>query len=108
MKPKACSFCNTLSLKIIESLVYENDQVLVILDEDWVVLGHALVIFKRHLENISHLTLKEYQTFSQAVWKTEQALNKILGDKRCDLEIGWTSVTFSFSYISNGNRFDLG
>jgi diadenosine tetraphosphate (Ap4A) HIT family hydrolase len=62
-----------------DGVVFENETTLVMIDSDWVVLGHVLIFWKKHVENISDLTSDEYQNFSLIVYKTEGILRHVLG-----------------------------
>lgn len=65
-----------------DGVVFENEKTLVMIDSDWVVLGHVLIYWKKHIENISDLTLVEYQNFSHLVYKAESILRQVLGRKK--------------------------
>lgn len=47
-----CIFCDIIDHKIPSSVVYEDDQVLAILDISQVTYGHTLVMPKKHVRNI--------------------------------------------------------
>lgn len=47
-----CIFCDIISGKIPSSKVYEDEDVLAILDVSQVTYGHTLVMPKKHVENI--------------------------------------------------------
>lgn len=65
-----------------DGVVFENETTLVMIDSDWVVLGHVLIFWKKHVENISDLTSDEYQNFSHLVYRTESILKQVLGRKK--------------------------
>ena len=46
-----CIFCDIISGKIPSSVVYEDDQVLAILDISQVTFGHTLVMPKKHVDS---------------------------------------------------------
>ena len=46
-----CIFCDIISGKIPSSTVYEDDQVLAILDISQVTFGHTLVMPKKHVDS---------------------------------------------------------
>lgn len=52
MNKDNCIFCKVVSGELPSSKVYENEEILVFLDINPVNLGHALVIPKKHFENI--------------------------------------------------------
>ena len=82
MKKNDCVFCNIIQGKIPSDIIFEDKYTLVTLDIDEVVKGHILVIWKKHLTNISDLTLKEYLIFSKLLWKTEKVLLQITNKNR--------------------------
>ena len=72
-----CVFCahfNTLEL------VYDDDSTAVALHEDWAVRGHAMVISRRHVENLSDLPDSEH--FMEVYRKAEQVLLRLTGAER--------------------------
>jgi diadenosine tetraphosphate (Ap4A) HIT family hydrolase len=70
----SCLFCGHLnSLEII----YDDDRAAVALHEDWAVRGHAMVIWKRHVENISALSEDELAHFWSVYRNAERALLEI-------------------------------
>jgi histidine triad (HIT) family protein len=80
---KNCVFCEIIEKKKAkQNTIFEDDKVLVMLDIDWVVKGHTLVIWKKHFENASELLLENYQYFSNVFHKTEKALLEVLGAER--------------------------
>src|SRR6266852_2722022 len=72
----SCLFCGHLtSLEII----YDDDRAAVALHEDWAVRGHAMVIWKRHVENISQLTEDQARDFASVYRRTEGILLDLTG-----------------------------
>jgi diadenosine tetraphosphate (Ap4A) HIT family hydrolase len=70
-----CHFCRLLDgSEPLTEVLYEDDSVLVILDQDRVVKGHTLVIWKAHRRDVSDLTEAEYAHFSAIFHRTERAL----------------------------------
>lgn len=47
-----CIFCDIIEKKIPSSVVYEDEDVLAILDVSQVTFGHTLVMPKKHVSNI--------------------------------------------------------
>lgn len=60
--------------------VYEDDTVAVALHDDWAVRGHAMVIAKQHVENLSDLADPEH--FMAVYRKAERALLRLTGAER--------------------------
>ncbi len=87
---KDCIFCKIISEKSAkENTIFEDDKVIVMLDKDWAVKGHTLVIWKEHFENASELSIKDFLYFSEIFHKTEKSLLKVLGvDKSIILKSG--------------------
>jgi diadenosine tetraphosphate (Ap4A) HIT family hydrolase len=67
----SCLFCGHLNSL---ELVYDDDRAAVALHEDWAVRGHAMVIWKRHVENISELSEEDVAHFWRVYQMTERAL----------------------------------
>jgi diadenosine tetraphosphate (Ap4A) HIT family hydrolase len=55
-------------------LVFEDDRVAVVLHEDWAVRGHAMVVWKEHVENVADLSDDEWLRLSNVYRRTERAL----------------------------------
>jgi diadenosine tetraphosphate (Ap4A) HIT family hydrolase len=72
-----CVFC--VDLNTLE-LVYEDDSTAVALHEDWAVRGHAMVISKRHVENLSDLPDSEH--FMEVYRDAERVLLRLTGAER--------------------------
>ena len=72
-----CVFC--ANLNTVE-LVYEDEKVAVALHDDWAVRGHAMVIAKQHVENLSELSDPEH--FMAVYRKAERALLQLTGAER--------------------------
>ena len=68
-------------------LVYENDVAAVALHDDWAVRGHAMVIAKQHVENLSELDAPEQ--FMRVYREAERVLLRITGaDRAIILKLG--------------------
>jgi diadenosine tetraphosphate (Ap4A) HIT family hydrolase len=68
----ACVFCT--DPREAGQIVYEDDRVWVILHEDWSVPGHAMVVWRKHVENVADLTLDESVHFAAVHHRAEGAL----------------------------------
>ena len=80
---KKCPFCRIIAgKKTTEDKIFEDDKVLIMLDEDWAVKGHTLVIWKKHVENASELSIEDFEYFLKILYKTEKALLGVLGVER--------------------------
>src|SRR6266536_618430 len=82
----SCLFCAHLnSLEV----VHDDARAAVVLHEDWAVRGHAMVIWKRHVKNISDLSEEELAHFWRAFQNAERALLAITkADRAIILKLG--------------------
>ncbi|MEA2337721.1 MAG: hypothetical protein QOE82_1728 [Thermoanaerobaculia bacterium] len=78
-----CLFCN--DPPAAGEVLLEDDRVLVILHEDWAVRGHAMVVWKAHVENAADLTVEEYAHFAAVQHRAERALLAATGAERAIL-----------------------
>lgn len=93
-----CIFCKFAAREVeIPNVFFEDEKVFAMLDRDWAVKGHALVVWKEHALNMSDLEPKDFAHFSETVRKTEQALLKTLSmDKSIVLKSGGIVSHFHF------------
>ena len=54
--------------------MYEDFRVWVVVHEDWAVRGHAMVVWRKHVENVADLTLDDYVHFAAVHHRAERAL----------------------------------
>ncbi|HLJ75611.1 MAG TPA: HIT domain-containing protein [Thermoanaerobaculia bacterium] len=73
----SCPFCTNLSSL---ELVYSDDVAAVALHDDWAVRGHAMVIAKQHVENLSELAAPD--RFMRVYREAERALLRLTGAGR--------------------------
>lgn len=79
-----CPFCSNLGSL---DLVYANDTAAVALHEDWAVRGHAMVIAKQHVENLSELD--EPERFLRVYREAERVMLRLTGaDRAVILKLG--------------------
>jgi len=69
-----CIFCKIINGEIPSSKVYEDDDVLAILDISQATLGHTLVMPKKHYANILEIPSDEY---TKVMLKVKDIANKI-------------------------------
>ena len=67
-----CVFCSDITSS--GDVVLESAHAWVVLHEDWAVPGHAMIVSRRHVENLSDLTEHEWQRFSEVWRRAERAL----------------------------------
>jgi diadenosine tetraphosphate (Ap4A) HIT family hydrolase len=82
----SCLFCTHLNSL---QLLYEDDRTAVALHEDWAVRGHAMVIWKAHVENIAQLSESEVDHFARVYHRAERVLLEVTGaDRAVMLKLG--------------------
>ena len=67
---------------IAGDLVFQDAICRVVLHDDWAVRGHAMVIARRHVENVSDLFPQEWQQLAAVLAMSERALLDITGTER--------------------------
>jgi diadenosine tetraphosphate (Ap4A) HIT family hydrolase len=67
-----CVFCT--DPREAGEIIFEDDRVWVILHADWAVAGHAMVVWRKHVENVADLTIDEYVHFAAVHHRAERAL----------------------------------
>lgn len=75
-----CVFC--IDVTRIGDVVFEDDATWVVLHKDWSVAGHAMIVHKRHVENLSDLTDTERIAFSNVWNRAERVLLERTGCER--------------------------
>ena len=73
----ACVFCTDTN-----DVLYQSNRVMVLLHDDRAVRGHAMVVWKRHVENISDLTSEETAELMRVYRAAERALLGATGTGR--------------------------
>lgn len=93
-----CIFCKFATRDVeAPDIFFEDEKVFVMLDRDWAVKGHTLVIWKEHALNMSDLGAEDFAHFSEIVRKTEKVLLETLGvDKSVVLKSGGIVSHFHF------------
>ena len=66
-------------------MVHEDARCIVVLHDDWSVRGHAMVVWRRHVENLSDLSDDELQHFIRIEADAERALLAATGAERAIL-----------------------
>ncbi len=86
MPIKDCSFCSNVDdLSRLGEPVYEDSRCAVLLHPDSAVCGHAMVVWKRHAENVADLAADERAHFSRIHAAAERALLETTGTDRAIL-----------------------
>src|SRR3954468_19237928 len=79
----SCAFCN--DPRAAGEVLFEDDRTIVILHNDWAVRGHAMIVWKAHVENIAELTIDESAHFATVHHRAERALLAATGADRAIL-----------------------
>jgi histidine triad (HIT) family protein len=95
---KNCFFCKVASHEIKSSnIFFEDEKVIAMLDIDWAVKGHSLIVWKKHELNMSDLSEKDFLHFSNICRKVEARLLNFLNvDKSVILKSGGLESHFHF------------
>lgn len=75
-----CVFC--IDVTRIGEIVFEDDATWVVLHNDWSVAGHAMIVHKGHVENVSDLNAVEWIHFSKVWRRAETILLELTGCER--------------------------
>lgn len=70
-----CVFCTGVTRS--GEVVFEDQRTWVVLHDDWSVRGHAMVVWKAHVENFSDLTPEDAAHFARVHRRTERALLEV-------------------------------
>jgi diadenosine tetraphosphate (Ap4A) HIT family hydrolase len=82
-----CLFCN--DPRAAGEVLFEDARVLVILHDDWAVRGHAMVVWKEHVENVAGLAIDDYLHFAAIHHRAERALLAVTrADRAILLKLG--------------------
>ena len=74
-----CIFCDIIDHKIPSSVVYEDDQILAILDISQATRGHTIVMPKKHTPNVLEADDETVRTVFSAAAKVAALLKKKTG-----------------------------
>jgi histidine triad (HIT) family protein len=66
-------------------VLFEDERLFAVLHEDWAVAGHAMLVWKGHLENVSELKGEEAAHFMLSFWRMERAILEATGAGRAIL-----------------------
>jgi len=67
-----CVFCH--EPRDAGELISEDEKLLVILHDDWAVRGHAMIVWKKHVENVADLTPDDNAHFAAVHHRVENIL----------------------------------
>lgn len=80
-----CIFCDIIEKKIPSSVVYEDDDVLAILDVSQVTFGHTLVMPKKHVSNIVEADEETVVKCSRVISKLSKQIVHNTGASGCNV-----------------------
>ena len=75
-----CVFCT--DVRESGEVLAEDDRLWIVLHGDWAVRGHAMVVWKKHVENVAGLTIDEFAHFALEYHRAERALLAATGAER--------------------------
>ncbi|MCR5095286.1 MAG: HIT family protein [Erysipelotrichaceae bacterium] len=87
-----CVFCDIISGNIPSSKVYEDDDVLAILDLSQTTRGHTLVMPKKHYENFLEMPNDEYMNLMGKAQLITDKVVKNLKAKGCNILINTNEI----------------
>ena len=67
-----CVFCDDVHRA--GDVLAEDGRLWVVLHDDWAVRGHAMIVWKTHVENVADLALDDYLHFAATHHRVERAL----------------------------------
>ena len=75
-----CVFCDDVHRA--GEVIAEDARLWVVLHDDWAVRGHAMIVWKRHVENVADLALADWLHFAAMHHRVERALLDATGAER--------------------------
>lgn len=78
-----CVFCTDVTRS--GDVVFEDQRTWVVLHDDWSVRGHAMVVWKLHVENFSDLVPEDVAHFARVHRRAERALLEATNAERAIL-----------------------
>ncbi|MBR4470352.1 MAG: HIT family protein [Erysipelotrichaceae bacterium] len=87
-----CVFCEIIKGNIPSKKVYEDDQILAILDISQTTKGHTLVMPKKHYENFLEMPSDEFGQLMSKVQEVAEKVTKALDAKGCNILINTNEV----------------
>ena len=87
-----CVFCDIIAGNIPSKKVYEDDEVLAILDISQTTKGHTLVMPKKHYDNFLQMPIDEYGSLMEKTQAVSKKLMRNLEAKGCNILINTNEV----------------
>lgn len=94
---KDCVFCKIANKEIPGEIIYEDEEIISFLDLSQITTGHALVVPKKHIENMLNADAKTLKKMYSVAQKVAKILRKKLKVKGFNIftnvgEVGGQSV----------------
>ena len=80
-----CVFCKIIKGEIPSKKIYEDNDVLAILDISQATLGHTLVLPKKHYENLFSIENNDYLKVMEKVKMLAKAITSALNASGCNI-----------------------
>lgn len=87
-----CIFCKIINKEIPSSIVYEDEDVLAILDLSQVTLGHTLVMPKKHVKNLLEADSKTVSSVMEVVRQLADEITQKTQAKGCNILMNCNEV----------------
>jgi diadenosine tetraphosphate (Ap4A) HIT family hydrolase len=86
----SCVFCGIAAGEPSPfEILFETAEAVVMLHDDWAVCGHAMVVARRHVENLAELEEREAERFVRVWHRAERVLLAVTGaDRAIALKLG--------------------
>lgn len=104
-----CIFCDIIEGKIPSKKVYEDDDILAILDISQTTKGHTLVMPKKHYDNFLNMPMKEYGLLMEKVQMIASEVVKNMNANGCNILINTNEVagqTVKHTHVHIIPRYD--
>jgi histidine triad (HIT) family protein len=82
----SCPLCEAaLDPRRAGTVLFEDERLIAVLHEDWAIAGHAMLVWKRHVENVSDLGPDDAAHLMASLSRTEHAILEATGAGRAIL-----------------------
>lgn len=105
-----CIFCEIINRNIPSSKIYEDDDIIAILDISQTTKGHTLIIPKKHYSNVLEMPKNEYESLMGKVQDIAKLLINKLSANGCNILINTNEVsgqTVMHAHVHIIPRYDL-
>ncbi len=107
MAKQACIFCNIIEGKEKAWKIYEDEQVLVILDAFPVTEGHMLILPKKHVEDLLDLSDEEIAHIFKVAKKVAKAAKKALNAEFVNIITAPSMIKHAHVHVIPRYDYDL-